>query len=160
MLGPVLDTYKPNVRMIFIIVALGFVFCTPLFYVTTETTSPVAQLIFFAVLAFFLLLLAERLTARAYLHENGISYRSIFSHKEMRWQEIERLYYGSHLLSGHAVILGTFYRLLLRDQNGQKLSLGDRVRRVPQLAEKIAQFTYQPLLRNATDAFHRGDVLD
>jgi hypothetical protein len=56
--------------------------------------------------------------------------------------------------------LGTFYRLKLLDQNGQKLSLGDRVGRIPQLAEKIAQATYEPLLRKATDRFNRGDVLD
>jgi len=145
-LGPVLDTYKTNVRMTAIVVALGFIFCTPLYFATQETNSPIARLIFLAALAFFILLVAERLTARAYLHDNGISYHSILTRKEMRWQEVERLYYGAHLLSGHAVVLGTFYRLKLLDQNGQKLSLGDRVGRIPQLAEKIAQATYDPLL--------------
>jgi len=159
-LGPVLDTYKTNVRMTAIVVALGFIFCTPLYFATQETNSPIARLIFLAALAFFILLVAERLTARAYLHDNGISYHSILTRKEMRWQEVERLYYGAHLLSGHAVVLGTFYRLKLLDQNGQKLSLGDRVGRIPQLAEKIAQATYEPLLRKATDRFNRGDVLD
>jgi hypothetical protein len=159
-LGPVLDTHKTNIRMTSIVVLLGFVFCTPLYFATQETNSPIARLVFLAVLAFFFLLVAERLTARAYLHDNGISYHSILSHKEMRWHEVERLYYGSHQLSGHAVILGTFYRLKLLDQNGQKLSLGDRVARIAELAEKIGQATHEPLLRKATDRFHRGDVLD
>ena len=77
----------------------------------------------------------ESITAGAYLHDNGISYHSILSHKEMRWHEVERRYYGSHQLSGYAVLLGTFYRLKLLDQNGQKLSLGGRVGRIAELAE-------------------------
>jgi hypothetical protein len=95
MLGPVLDTYKTNVRMTLIVIALAFIFCTPLWFASQETKSPVARLIFLAVLAFFALLIAERLTARAYLHDNGVSYTSILSHKEIRWVEVERLYYGA-----------------------------------------------------------------
>jgi hypothetical protein len=160
MLGPVLDTYKTNVRMTLIVIALAFIFCTPLWFASQETKSPAARLIFLAVLAFFALLIAERLTARAYLHDNGISYHSILSHREIRWVEVERLYYGAHQVSADVIPLGTFYQLKLLDQNGHKLSLGDRVGRIAQLAEKIAQYTYEPLLQKATYNFNRGDELD
>ncbi|HXN52832.1 MAG TPA: DUF6585 family protein [Candidatus Acidoferrum sp.] len=160
MLGPVLDTYKINVRMTSIVVVLGLVFCTPLWFAAQETDSRTARIIFLGVLAFFILLITERLTARAYLHDNGISYRSILGQKEIRWVEVERLYYGAHRLSVHFIPLGTFYQLKLLDQNGQKLSLSDRVGRTAHLAEKIAQYTYEPLMRKATDNFNRGDDLD
>ena len=160
MLGPVLDTYKTNLRMTLIAIALVFIFCTPLWFASQETKSPAARLIFLAVLGFFALLIAERLTARAYLHDNGISYHSILSHKEIRWVEVERLYYGAHQVSAHIIPLGTFYQLKLLDQNGQKLSLGGRVGRIAQLAEKIAQYTYEPLLEKATHHFNRGEELD
>jgi hypothetical protein len=160
MLGPVLDTYKTNVRMTAYAVAVGAIFCTPLWFAAQETKSPAALVIFLGVLAVFVLLIAERLTARAYLHDNGISYRSILRHKEIRWVEVERFYYGAHQVSAHIVPLGTSYQLKLLDQNGQKLSLGDRVGRIAQLAEKIAQYTYEPLLQRATHNFNRGDELD
>ncbi|MCU1242269.1 MAG: hypothetical protein JWO71_2995 [Candidatus Acidoferrum typicum] len=160
MLGPVLDTYKTNVRMTAYTVVLGVTFCTPLWFAFRETKSPAARITFLAVLAFFALLIAERLTARAYLHDNGISYHSILNHKEIRWVEVERLYYGAHQVSAHVIPLGTFYQLKLLDQNGQKLSLGDRVGRIAQLAEKIAQYTYEPLLQKATHNFDRGEELD
>ena len=160
MLGPVLDTYKTNVRMTLIVIVLAFLFCTPLWFAYQETKSPVARLIFLAALAFFALLITVRLTARAYLHDNGVSYASIFTHKEIRWVEVERLYYGAHQVSAHVIPLGTFYQLKLLDQNGQKLSLGDRVGRIAQLAEKIAQYTYEPLLQKATHNFNRGEELD
>jgi hypothetical protein len=160
MLGPVLDTYKTNVRMTAFAAALAFIFCTPLWFAARESNNRTVRTIFLAVLAFFILLIAERLTARAYLHDDGISYRSILSQKEIRWVEVERLYYGAHRLSAHFIPLGTFYQLKLLDQNGQKLSLGDRVSRTAQLAEKIAQYTYEPLLRKATDNFNSGEELD
>jgi hypothetical protein len=160
MLGPVLDTYKTNIRMTAFAVILAFIFCIPLWFAARETNSRTARIVFLAVLAFFVLLIAERLTARAYLHDDGISYRSILSQKEIRWVEVERLYYGAHRLSAYLIPLGTFYHLKLLDQNGQKLSLGDRVSRTAQLAEKIAQYTYEPLLRKATDNFNSGEELD
>jgi hypothetical protein len=160
MLGPVLDTYKTNVRMTAFAVVLALVFCTPLWFAAHETDSRTARVIFLGVLAFFILVIAERLTARAYLHDDGISYRSILTQKEIRWVAVERLYYGAHRLSVNVIPLGTFYQLKLLDQNGQKLSLGDRVGRIAQLAEKIAQYTYEPLLRKATDNFSSGEELD
>ena len=160
MLGPVLDTYKTNIRMTAFAVVLALIFCTPLWFAAQETDSRTARVIFLAVLAFFILLITERLTARAYLHGDGISYRSILSQKEIRWLEVARLYYGAHRVSVDFIPLGTFYQLKLLDQNGQQLSLGDRVSRTAQLAEKIAQYTYEPLLRKATDNFNRGEELD
>src|ERR1700730_2856745 len=160
MLGPVLDTYKTNIRMTAFAVVLALIFCTPLWFAAHETDSHTARVIFLGVLAFFILVIAERLTARAYLHDDGISYRSILTQKEIRWVAVERLYYGAHRLSVNVIPLGTFYQLKLLDQHGQKLSLGDRVGRTAQLAEKIAQYTYEPLLRKATDNFSNGEELD
>jgi hypothetical protein len=160
MLGPVLETYKTNVRTIAYTVALGAIFCTPLWFAAQKNRSAAERFVFLAVLAFFVLVIAERVTARACLHDNGISYRSILSYKEIRWVEVDRIYYGAHQLSAHLIPLGTFYQLKLLDHNGQKLSLGDRVGRVAHLAEKIAQYTYEPLLQKAEQHFNRGDELD
>src|ERR1700731_1221158 len=129
MLGPVLETYKTNVRMTTFAAALAFIFCIPLWFAAQESNNRTVRIIFLTVLAFFILLIAERLTARAYLHDDGISYRSILSQKEIRWVAVERLYYGAHRLSVNVIPLGTFYQLKLLDQHGQKLSLGDRVGR-------------------------------
>ena len=160
MLGPVLDTYKTNLRMTALAVVLAFIFCTALWFATQETDNRTVRIIFLGVLAFFILLITERLTARAYLHDDGISYRSILSQKEIRWVEVERLYYGAHRLSVDFIPLGTFYQLKLLDQNGQKLSLGGRIGRAAHLADKISQYTYEPLLRKASDNFNSGEELD
>src|ERR1700730_396407 len=160
MRGPVLDTYKTNLRMTALAVVLAFIFCTALWFATQETDNRTVRIIFLGVLAFFILLITERLTARAYLHDDGISYRSILSQKEIRWVEVERLYYGAHRLSVDFIPLGTFYQLKLLDQNGQKLSLGGRIGRADHLADKISQYTYEPLLRKASDNFNSGEELD
>jgi hypothetical protein len=159
MRGPVIDTYKTNIRMTAFAVVLAIIFCTPLWFATQELDNRTARVVFLGVLAFFLLFIAERLTARAYIHDDGISYRSILGQKEIRWLEVERLYYGAHRVSVEFIPLGTFYQLKLVDLNGQKLSLGDRFGRTAQLAEKISQYTYEPLLRKAISDFNSGEEL-
>jgi len=51
--------------------ALAFIFCTPLWFAAQESNNRTVRIIFLAVLAFFILLIAERLTACAYLHDDG-----------------------------------------------------------------------------------------
>jgi hypothetical protein len=62
-----------------------------------------------ALSAGFAVLALRHLLSRVWLHETGISFQGIFGYGEMRWQEVERLYFGSYEIHAHYIPLGTFY---------------------------------------------------
>jgi hypothetical protein len=94
------------------------------------------------------------------VYELGISYRGISGYGEIRWQEVERFYFGAYEIHAHYLPLGTFYRLKMISTQGQKISLGERVRRAEELAEKIGKFTFERLLQKALHEFNGGARVD
>ena len=160
MLGPELETYGPNVKVAIIALILGLLLCLPFWFGALDANSRTGWTIFYIVAGFFALLVAQIVSARVWLHPDGISFRNIFGRKEMRWAEVERFYYSSHQVWAHSIPLGTFHQLKLVDEHGQKMSLGDRIGRTAELAGKLNRFTFGPLTQKATQRFTSGSELN
>lgn len=159
-LGPPIETFGPNPRVIAILFALAFLFCGLAFAVARELRDPTGWFVFYALTAVFAGIVSWRLVSRVWLHELGISYRGILGYGEMRWMELERIYFGSYEIHAHHIPLGTFYRLKLISTHGQKVSLGERVRHADELAERIGKFSFEPLMQKALQTFNSGAVVD
>jgi hypothetical protein len=159
-LGPPLETFGPNIRVIAILLVLALFFCGLAFAVAIDLRDSTAWLVFYVLTAAFASIVTWYLVSRVWLHEMGISYRGIFGYGEIRWLELDRIYFGSYELNAHHIPLGTFYRLKLITSHGQKVSLGDRVRHADELAERIGKFSFEPLMQKALQTFNSGGVVD
>ncbi|HET8923225.1 MAG TPA: DUF6585 family protein [Candidatus Acidoferrum sp.] len=84
----------------------------------------------------------------------------MFGYGEIRWLELDRVYFGSYELHAQHFPLGTFYRLKLITTHGKKVSLGERVRHAEELAERIGRFSFKPLMQKALETFDSGGVVD
>src|SRR6266851_4427998 len=133
-LGPPFETYGPNVRVIAILLVLALLFCWLAFAVARDLRDPTAWFVFYALTAAFAGIVCWHLVSRVWL------------------QELERFYFGSYEIHAQHIPLGTFYRLKLITTHGQKVSLGERVRHADELAERIAKFSFEPLMQKALQA--------
>ena len=159
-LGPPIETFGPNVRVIAILLVLALLFCGLAFAVAEDLQDHTAWLVFYTLASIFAGILLSYLVSRVWLHEMGISYRGIFGYGEIRWLELDRVYFGSYEVHAHYFPLGTFYRLKLISTHGQKVSLGERGRHADELAERIGKFSFEPLMQKALQTFNSGAVVD
>jgi len=112
-LGPPVKTYGPNIKVTAILGFVGLFPCLLAFAVANEIKDPTAWTIFYALSALYGGIFLRQLRSRVWLHETGITYRSMFSRGEIQWLDMERLYFGAHEIHVHYIPLGTFYRLKL-----------------------------------------------
>ena len=160
MLGPEVEKYGPNVKVAVIAFVLGALFCVPFWFGAKEANNRTGWAIFFAVASFFALFVAYLVSSRASLHVDGVSCRSIFGEKEMRWTEVERFRYGSHEVIAQGIALGAFYQIKLIDEHGSTISFGDRIGRAAEFIQKLNQLTFETLMQKATRHFDSGAELD
>ena len=159
-LGPPLQTYGPNSKVTAILVVVGLLLCLLVLAVAREVKGTTAWTIFYALSALYGGVLLQQLSSRVWLHETGISWRGIRGQGEMRWLDLDRMYCGSYEVHAHYIPLGTFHRLKLVSAQGQKVSLGERIRGADDLAKEIAKFTLRPLLQKAMQSFENGQEVD
>jgi uncharacterized protein DUF6585 len=159
-LGPTLRTYGPNIKVTAILGVVGVFPCLLAFAVAIEVRDPIAWAIFYALFALYGGMFLRQLSSRVWLHETGISYRGILGHGEMRWLDLDRIYFGAYEVHAHYIPLGTFYRLGLVSRQGQKVSLGERVRHADELAQEIRKLTFKQLMEKATQIFENGQEVD
>ena len=159
-LGPPLKTYGPSIKITAILGIVGLFPCLLAFAVAHEIKDATAWTVFYALSALYGGMFARQLSSHVGLHETGITYRSLFGHGEMRWLEMDRIYFGSYEIHAHYIPLGTFYRLKLVSTHGQKVSLGERIQSADDLASEIAEFTLRPILQRATQSFASGQEVD
>lgn len=139
---------------------MGLLLCLLIVAVAAEVKDLTAWTIFYLVAAVFGGVVLRQLSWRAWLHETGISWRGIRGQGEMRWRDLDRMYFGSYEIHAHYVPLGTFHRLQLVSTQGQKVSLGERIGGADDLAKEIAKFTLKPLLQKAMQSFENGQEID
>jgi Family of unknown function (DUF6585) len=160
MLGPELETYRGNmiVMTVVAILALGPAALVYLAFTTIPDNGfRIFALALLAIPVFFILWLRS---LRVSLHNDGISYRSLFSEKEMRWDAVERFGYEAIKRSINFIPVGTYYLFRLRDAEGKKLRIGNRVERTAQLGQKLIDRTYPELYCKAVERYHNGEELD
>jgi hypothetical protein len=159
-LGPPLKTYGPNIKVTAILGVVGPIPCLLAFGVAMEVRDPIAWAIFYGLTALYGGMFWRQLSSRVSLHQTGISCRGVLSQKEMRWLDIDRVYFGSYEVHAHYIPLGKFYRLKLVSTHGQKDSLGERVRHADELAEEIKRLTFPRLMERARQSFEHGQAVD
>jgi hypothetical protein len=159
-LGPAIRSFGPNIKITLVLIGLGAFFSWFFFVAAREFQDGIVWAVDYFVGAAFGLLLVRHLAFRLWVHESGISYRGILGHGEIRWRDLDRIYFGSYDINVHYLPLGTFYRLRLIAKHGEKLSIGERLHGAGDLAELIHSYTLPEMLRKATHEFANGQVLD
>src|SRR5215472_5886656 len=143
-LEPALETYGPNIKVTGILVAIGGLFCGLAYAVALDALNKTAWAVFVGMTAVFSGLLLHHLRSRVWVHDPGISFRGILGYGEMRWQDVERMFFYSYEVHAH----------------GHKISLGERIRCADELAERIAKATLERLLQKSVEEFQSGAVVD
>jgi len=161
MLGPPLEVFKGNKATLIATVAIygliASVFCAP----AVTPVFPPGFAIYVGILLSPLVLIGGwLLSIKVQIHPDGISYHSWFASKEVRLDELERLYYSSVKRSVNFIPIGTYYQFKLVDSNGNKLSFGNRVERPGVLGQKLIQHTLGPLLNKAARSLQSGQEAD
>ena len=158
-LGPAKQTFGPSLRISVILMLLAFLFCGLAYAVARDVQDRTAWIVFEALTLFFCVYVACHLTSRAWLHETGISYRRIFGYGEVRWEEIEWIYYGAVELDVHGVlVLGKLEKLKLITREHHKISFVG-IRNAGVLYETASQKTFERLYRRAVEEFNCGSEL-
>lgn len=161
MLGAELETFRGNKIVMGLVVILGLG-AASLVYVSFTTTPPdngfkTLSLLLLAVpVLLFLWLKSVQVT----LHSDGVSYRSMFGEKEMRWDAVERFYYGAIKQSVNFIPVGTYYHFKFVDAEGKKLRLGNRVEHPGKLGLKLVEHSYPALFKKVADQYNSGQEVD
>ena len=159
-LGPPRETFGPNIPVVGIIVVIGGMTCGFAYLVAADLRGKTAWAVFFGMTGFFAGLLLHHVRSRVWVHDSGISLRGLFGYGELRWQDVERIYFYSYELHAHWIPLGTYYRLKLVSTHGQKISLGERIGHAEELAQRIGKATLERLLQMAVAGFNSDAAVD
>jgi hypothetical protein len=161
MLGPELETFRGNKIAMALVIILGLGAASLVLAAFISTPPEKGFEIFtLLVLAGPVILFFWLMSIRVTLHSDGISYRSLFGEKEMRWDAMERFYYGATKQSVNFIPVGTYYHIKLVDAEGRKLSFGNRVESPGKLGPKLAEQTYPAIFRKVADQFNSGEEVD
>lgn len=93
-------------------------------------------------------------SVRISLHDDGLTYRSMFGEKEMRWELLERFEYGAIKQRVNFIPVGTYYHFKLVDADGRELRFGNRVGQCAKLGSKIIDLSYPALFRKIVERFN------
>ena len=159
--GAELETFGGNkvVMGLVVVLALGtswFVYAA----FTTPSTDNGFRIFALTLMAGPVLLFFWLKSIQVTLHTDGISYRSMFGEKEMRWDVVERFYYGATKQSVNFIPIGTYYHFKFVDSEGKKLRLGNRVGRLAPLGQKLIEHTYPTLIKKAVSQYNSGQEVD
>jgi hypothetical protein len=161
MLGPELETYKSNklVMALVVILALGAAWLAYLAFTmpSSDSGSKVAALV---ALCVPVLLLVWLNSIQVTLHNDGVSYKSLLGEKEMRWDAVERFYYGATKQSVNFIPIGTYCHFKFVDTEGNKLRLGNRVERPGKLGPKLIELSYNAIYKKVAEQYNSGQEVD
>lgn len=161
MLGPELEAYKSNkiVMALVIVLGLGAAWLVYLAF-TTPSSDNGSKVFALALLAVPGLLLVWLNSIRVTLHNDGVAYHSLFGEKEMRWEAVERFYYGATKQSVNFIPIGTYYHFKFVDGEGKKLRLGNRVENPGKLGAKLIELSYPSIYKKVADLYNSGEEVD
>ena len=100
------------------------------------------------------------LSCKLVLDDFGFQYRSLFGHREMKWQDIERFTYRSTRRSVNFVPIGTYCRYRFRDVHGQSVSFGTRFRNAAKLGNALIGMTTGPIYQKCAAGYNSGATVD
>jgi hypothetical protein len=155
-LGAEVRSFGPNIKTSIAVILVGTFVPWLTYMLVVGLNLAFAWIIFFSISVGFGLLILSHLWFRIWVHESGISYRGILGHGEIRWSDLDRIFFGSYSVHAHYVPLGTFYRLRLISRHGQKLSIGERIGDADELASLIQGYTLTQMFQRALREFENG----
>lgn len=159
MFGPALETFRVNKITLTAVVIFGLL--PALYLIGQEDPFNLEAL---GIVALFMAPFAAAViwlsSVQLTFHEEGFAYRSLLGSKQMRWDQVEKFYYSSVKQSINFIPIGTYYTFKLIDSAGQKIKFGNRFERLKELADKLIEHTYQPLLKKTAEQFDSGIELD
>jgi len=155
------QTYGPN-KIVLVVVALLGLCGLYLAYAAHDSKADAltSGVLFLVLVGPFVAIFAWLLSVGVTFHEDGITYKSWFGAREMRWNDIERFYFRATKHRINFVPVGTYYYFKLRDGQGGKISFGNRIARPCEVGAKLIEYTLKPLLTKAAQAFDSGAELD
>lgn len=161
MLGPEIETFRGNkiVMGLVVVLALGAGWLAYDAF-TTNPPDNSSKTFWLILLAVLVLLFFWLMSVQVRLHHDGISYRSLFGEKEMRWDAVERFYYSAIKRSVNFIPVGTYYYFKFVDSEGKKLRFGNRVERLGKLGPKLVEHSLPALFKKVADRFNNGEEVD
>lgn len=160
--GPAIATYRGNKIVIAFssVLALGCAFLAWMSLHASEADSP-GDYRLYLVAAILLAANVVRIWKRQVeLHAEGISYRSLFGEKQMRWDALQKFYYSATKRSVNFIPIGTYYTYKLIDQQGTKIVLGNGIEHPKDLGLKLVELTTPFLLKKTAHEFNSGLEVD
>lgn len=156
--NPAEETFRGNKITISVVtvVAGGFAVLAYLAMRDPGSRDLASALFWLAILALFAVGLAHLVSLRVSIHPYGVSKQTCFASKEMRWDEVERLYYVATKRSVNLIPIGTYYSFRLVDRHGGRMAFSNAVERPSRLGQRLVEGTFEPLLRKAVQVFDSG----
>jgi hypothetical protein len=157
--------FGPEWRVTAMIVVVGGGFSLLWLGLARELKNePVPWLVLAVWSAAFVALLLWQAWFRVWVNETGMWWRGLLSEGELRWSEIEQVFYSTHKISAPVIHihipLGTYQRLRVVDARGKKVRFHYRVREADVLLEWIRQKTKERLLAKAEGMFASGATVE
>ncbi|MGD0922942.1 MAG: PH domain-containing protein [Terriglobia bacterium] len=161
MLSSPRETYGPNKIVLAVVALLGLGGLYLAYAVRDPKTDALTPgLLVLVLVAPFVAIFIWLLSVGVTFHEDGITYKSWFGTREIRWGDVERFYFRAAKRSINFVPIGTYYYFKLRDRQGGRLSFGNRIAHPSEVGAKLIEYTFKPLLTTAAQAFDSGAELD
>ena len=161
MLGPEIETFRGNkiIMGVVVILALGAAWLVYVAFTANPRDSGFKTLSL-VLLALPVLVFLWLRSIQVTLHSDGISYRSLFGEKEMRWDAVERFHYAATTRSVNFIPIGTYYEFKFVDSEGKKLRWGNRVERPGKLGPQLVEYSYPALFKKVADRYNCGMEVD
>jgi hypothetical protein len=158
-LGPTVQTFGPSLRITAILFVAGLLPCGLAYAVAHEIQDRTAWIVFDSLTLGFGVYFASHLSCRAWLHEAGISYRNLLGYGEVRWEEIEQIYFGAVEVHAHWMPLGTFERLKIITNLQKRVSFGGNIQNTGGINAAAVQRTFERLYGKVVEEFNSGSEL-
>jgi hypothetical protein len=113
-----------------------------------------------AVLAPLALIMAWIRSIRLTLFQEGFTYQSLFGTCEMRWSDVDRIYYQAVRQSVNFIPVGTSRTIKVIDRSGKKFKIGNRVANSEQLASDLVSITHDSIFDRAAATYNSGSEVD
>lgn len=113
-----------------------------------------------AIIAAMAFLFVRILKIRVTFNQDTLVYRSLFATREMKWHEVERVFYYAVRQSINFIPVGTHRSIRVYDRSGQKFSFGNSVADVEELISHLTAMTRKAAFDRAAAAFNSGQEAD
>jgi len=158
MFGTTIETFNGN-RIVILILVLITLSLISVFFLADQT-SGTEKLVISSIIILLVSLISWFLSIDIKIYSDGISSKTFFGKKEMRWDDVLRFTYSATKQRINFIPVGTYYDMKLESMQGQKIHIGNRATEMNNLSTHIINYTLMPLYNKIVDKFNNGADLD